>query len=246
MTIWHQGKHICLMKKPPIEKDDAAKMITMLKHIMRLNPYTTKTQIMDLGSHYHLSRGDHRLSQLFIRICMKNKSIYEQALKEVRQETVGLDWLSINAVVKLKWGQDSVDPYHIYKVNNKKWNSGPTFVMKSSRLSAETALKMDTRNKKTALTECVVFMDGLHSHIKDYITLTLWVENPIIEKTQRLASMECLTEDTESVMIFLKNFLDILREVKNDPQYMWKPRMIMADENRANKKVVGNVLGEEM
>ena len=115
MTIWHQGKHICLMKKPPIEKDDAAKMITMLKHIMRLNPYATKTQIMDLGSHYHLSRGDHRLSQLFIRICMKNKSIYEQALKEVCQETVGLDWSSINAVVKLKWGQDSVDPYHIYR-----------------------------------------------------------------------------------------------------------------------------------
>ena len=196
MTIWHQGKHIYLMKKPPIEKDDAAKMITMLKHIMRLNPYATKTQIMNLGSHYHLSRGDHRLSQLFIRIFMKNKSIYEQALKEVRQETVGLDWSSINAVVKLKWGQDSVNPYHIYKVNDKKWNSRLTFVMKSSKLSAETALKMDTRNKKTALTECVVFMDGLHSHVKDYITLTLLVENPIIEKTQRLASMECLTEDT--------------------------------------------------
>ena len=111
--------------------------------------------------------------------------------------------------------------------------------MKSSRLSTETALKMDTRNKKNS-------MDGLHSHVKDYITLTLWVENPIIEKTQRLASMECLSEDTENVTIFLRNFLDILCEVKNDPQYMWKPRMIMADESRANIKVVGNVLGEEM
>ena len=177
---------------------------------MQLNPYTTKTQIMDLGSHYHLSRGDHRLSQLFIRICMKNKSIYEQALKEVHQETVGLDWSSINAVVKLKWGQDSVNPHHIYKVNNKKWNSRPTFVMKSSRLSTETALKMDTRNKKTALTECFVFMDGLHSHIKDYITLTLWVENPIIEKTQRLASMECLTEDTENVMLTISHSVSAL------------------------------------
>ena len=201
---------------------------------------------MDLGGHYHLSRGDHRLSQLFIRICMKNKSIYEQALKEVWQETVGLDWSSINAVVKLKWGQDSVDPYHIYKVNDKKWNSRLTFVMKSSRLSTETALKMDTRNKKTALTECVVFIDGLHSRAKDYTTPTLLVENPIIEKTQRLASMECLTGDTENVTIFLQNFLDILHEVKNDPQYMWKSRMIMAGENGANKKVVGNVLGEEM
>ena len=78
---------------------------------------------------------------------MKNKSIYEQALKEVHQETVGLDWSSINAVVKLKWGQDSVDLYHIYKVNDSR----PTFVMKSSRLSAESALKMDTRNKKNSI-----------------------------------------------------------------------------------------------
>ena len=58
--------------------------------------------------------------------------------------------------------------------------------------------------------------------------------------------MECLTEDPENVMIFLQNFLEMLCVVKNDPQYMWKPRMIMADENGANKKVVGNVLGEEM
>ena len=58
--------------------------------------------------------------------------------------------------------------------------------------------------------------------------------------------MGCLTEDAENVTIFLHNFLDILCEVKNDPQYMWKPRMIMADENGANKEAVGNVLKEEM
>ena len=112
---------------------------------------------------------------------MKNKSIYEQALQEVRQETVGWDWSSTNAVVKLKRGQDNVDKYHIYKVNNKK-NGNPMFVMKSSKLSAETALHMDTHNKKTPLMECVVFMDGLHSRVKDCITLTLWVENLIICK----------------------------------------------------------------
>ena len=177
---------------------------------------------------------------------MKNKAIFEQALWEVHQETVGHDWLSINAVVKLKRGQDSIDPYHIFKVNDKKWNGNPTFVMKSSRLAAETALWMDTHNKKTPMTECVVFMDRLHSRVKDYTTLTLWVENPIICKTQRLASMECTSEDTENVTIFLQNFLAILRKVKKDPNYMWKPCMIMADENSANKRAVGNVLGEDM
>ena len=61
-----------------------------------------KTQIMDLSSEYHLVHGENWLAHLFIQICLKNKSIYEQALWEVRQETVGWDKSSINAVVKLK------------------------------------------------------------------------------------------------------------------------------------------------
>ena len=90
--------------------------------------------------------------------------------------------------------------------------------MKSSKLSAETALHMDMHNKKMPLTECVIFMDGLHSNIKDYITLTLWVDNPD----------------------------NILHKVKKDPNYVWKPQMIMADENGTNKRAVENVLGEDM
>ena len=62
---------------------------------------------MDLGSEYHLVRGENWLSHLFVEICMKNKLICEQALWEVRQENVGCDWSSINAVLKLKRGQDS-------------------------------------------------------------------------------------------------------------------------------------------
>ena len=212
-----------LLKKPPVEKDDAMKMVNMLKNVMQLHPHATKTQIMDFGSEYHLVHGENQLSHLFFQICMKNKSIYEQALWEVRQETVGHNWSSTNAVVKLKRGQDSVDKYHIYKVNDKKWNGNPTFVMKSSKLSAETTLCMDTHNKKTPFTECVVFMDGLHSRVKDYITLTLWVVNLIIYKMQRLASMECASDDTENITIFLQNFLDVLHKVKNDPNYVWKP-----------------------
>ena len=212
------------------------KIVNMLKNVMQLHPHATKTQIMDLGSEYHLACGENRLSHLFVQICMKNKSIYEQALWEVRQETVGHDWSSINAVVKLKRGQNSVDKYHIYIVNDKKWNGNPN----------DMALHMDTHNKKTPLMESVVFMNGLHSTVKDYITLILRVENPITCKMQRLASVECASWDTENITIFLQNFLDILCEVKNDPNYGWKPRMIMADENGTNKRAVGYVLGEDM
>ena len=89
MTIWHQGKHICLLKKPLVEKDDAMKMVTMFKNAMRLHPHAMKTQIMDLGSEYHLAHGENWLAHLFVQVCMKNKLISEQPLQEVRQKTVG-------------------------------------------------------------------------------------------------------------------------------------------------------------
>ena len=62
-------------------------MVTMLKNVMQLHLHASKTQLMDLGSQYHLVRGEHRLAELFIKICMKNKAIFEQALWEVQQET---------------------------------------------------------------------------------------------------------------------------------------------------------------
>ena len=47
---------------------------------MQLNLHATKTQIMDLGSEYHLAHGENWLSHLFVQICMENKLIYEQTL----------------------------------------------------------------------------------------------------------------------------------------------------------------------
>ena len=132
---------------------------------------------MDLGSQYHLAWGEHRLAELFIKICMKNKAIFEQALQEVCQETVGHNWLSINTVVKLKRGKTALI-HTIFKVNDKKWNGNPTSLMKSSRLATKTALQMDTHNKKTPHDR----MPSLHGWItfesEDNIILTLWVENP--------------------------------------------------------------------
>ena len=83
LTIWHQGKHICLLKKPLVEKDDAMKMVNMFKNVMQLHLHATKTQIMDLGSEYHLVHGENQLSHLFVQICMENKLIYDQALQEI-------------------------------------------------------------------------------------------------------------------------------------------------------------------
>ena len=82
------------------------------------------------------------------------------------------------------------------------------------------------------MTECVVFMDGLHSRVKDNITLTLSVENPIICKMQRLASMECTSEDTENVTIILQNFLAILCKSEKGSE-------LYVEATHDNKRAVG-------
>ena len=88
---------------------------------------------------------------------------------------------SIDAVATVKKTQERYDRFHTYEVNDKKMNGQSLYVFKSSTPMAKIALLMDQENpKKTPFQEAFVFMDGLHSHVKDYITLTLWLHNPVI------------------------------------------------------------------
>ena len=38
----------------------------------------------------------------------------------------------------------------------------------------------------------------------------------------------------------------MLRQVKGDPDYIWEPKCIMADENGANKNAIGKVFGKDL
>ena len=106
---------------------------------------------------------------------------------------------------------------------------------------------MDQNNKvKTPFQDAVAFMDGLHSRVVNYTTLMLWVHNPVIQHLQRIACMECKSENTENITTFLTLVNEMLRQVKRDPNFIWAPKCIMVDENGANKNAIGNVFGEEL
>ena len=70
-------------------------------------------------------------------------------------------------------------------------------------------------------------MDGLHSCVKGFVTLTLWVKNPTSLITHCLACMECESEDTQNVTLFLRLYNKILHKVKGHSSYVWSPRGIM-------------------
>ena len=108
---------------------------------------------------------------------------------------------------------------------------------------AKITLLMDQDNpQKTPFQDVVVFMDSLHSHVK---ALTLWLHNPVIRHMQKIAYMDCESENVHNISKFLSLVNKMLPELKGDVNYIWNPRAIMTDENAANKIAVGNILGED-
>ena len=71
-------------------------------------------------------------------------------------------------------------------------------------------------------------------------------DNPCITITHCLACVDCESENTENVALFLKLFNVILCKVKKDPLFIWSLRGIMVDENGANKNAIRQVLGDKM
>ena len=89
-------------------------------------------------------------------------------------------------------------------------------------------------------------MDGLHSRIVNYTTLTPCVNNPVIHHLQCIVCMECESENTENITMFLTLVNEMLRQVKGDLNYMWEPKCIMATKNGANKNAINIVFGEDL
>ena len=150
------------------------------------------------------------------------------------------DMHSLSAVGILKKNSDSFDKYHIYRINDRALNSSPSFVFKSSKAACDVALEMHYDPKsKNPLQQQVAFLDGLHSHVKNYITLTIWVYNPVTVGLFRLDVMEAENEDTMNITTFLRTFNDILHEHSGNPDLVWHPSGFMTDENGANEIAIG-------
>ena len=62
---------------------------------------------------------------------------------------------------------------------------------------------MDQDNEeKMSFQDVVAFVDGLHSHVKDYTALTLWLHNPVIHYMQCITYMDCDLENTANITTF--------------------------------------------
>ena len=252
MTVWHQGMHTCTLKTRDETREEKEKKKEVLKIILSKNPKATKNKIIDEGSKYFLLRGDARSAQNFVKACTD-----KQALNEVRKETmedvIGLDMHSINAVAIVKKETDKVDPYHIFQINDRKMNNESSMVFKSSQVAAQLAIEMHndshSQNRNipfNPMKDQVAYLDGMHSRVHGYVTLTLWVYSPVTLGVMQLAIMECEKEDANNISMFLYTFNKMLKQHTNIPDFTWNPRGFMCDENGANKIAIKRVLGENV
>ena len=217
----------------------------LLKTILKIFPCLLKTKLSDIGAQYYIQCGYPDVAQHFVQACT-DKEVVTEARTESYAELLGMDHHSVHAVAIIKNKIDTVDPFYIYKINDRKWNGSGTYIFKSSQNATEIGLAMDRTARQTPFRDLVAHMGGLHSCVKGFVTLTLWVKNPVSLITHRLACMEYESEYTTNVIHFLTLYNKILWKVKGDSSFVWSPRGIMTDENGANKNADRAVLGQTM
>ena len=149
---------------------------------------------------------------------------------------------SLEAVSHVKEGSDKVDPFHIYKINSKRLNNNPDYVMKSSSKILRLAIDIDVDWTDNPLKFEDAFFDGSHSRCTDFISLDLWV---IVRRIICLASMKVRSEKTKEVTIFWELLNEMLEQLTKKPGYKFNPNYIMFDEGGTNFTSVDGVFGEE-
>ena len=125
----------------------------------------------------------------------------------------------------------------------------PSCVFKTSRTAAEIALKMDpntAEGQNSTMNEEHAYLDGMHSQVRGYKSLSLWTYHPGMHRVIHLATMEAEREDTECITLFLSLFNQLLSSASGVPNYKFNPCGLMCDEAGANFLAVEAALGTEI
>ena len=248
LTVFHQGIHKCTLK-PEIQSTLSWAKQEMVNRDLCKTPKEWKIDLMG----YYLAKGEVEKSsevaeklndpQVFDKLCYMVK---EGGCKQSSKESTVDAFKNIRT---LKETTDKKDLFNIYKINCSDINGEPSFVFKTSRKALELALKMDPNvedgKERSILTFEWVYIDGMHSCVIGFKTLTMWTYHPGMHRVMNLAIMDCEHENTEMLTLFLKLFNYALQDLTGDKTYKFNPYRIKCDENGANFNAIVNVFGKE-
>ena len=254
LTIWHQGKHKCNLK--PDIKGQREKLREESKNRPPISIQlrnTSKEFQIDLIGYYILIGDMKRAVEMAQGLADKDlirklrNDDGNNLLTEI-QYSYGNELAQFKNLGKLKAAADKDDQYHIYKMNCRSMTGEPSYVFKTSKTAALIALKMDPKTStgsESTMTEEEAYLDGMHSRVKGYKSLSLWTYHPGMKRVIRLATMEAEKEDTESLTMFLNLFNSVLSQVSGIVDYKFNPVKMMCDEAGANFLAIEAALGSE-
>ena len=238
-TVQHIGNHQCCLQQEVVSDLDFTK-----KWIERYPGLNFRDLRCEVIQHY-LDSGDS------IETEQAAYCITDQAFRKIKQSIKSesdmdkVEVQSLEAVGLVKEGSDTVNPFHVYKINSKRLNNKPDYVMKSSSKILKLAIDMDVDGPDNPLKSEDAFFDGSHSRCTDFISLGLWVMHTPMRRIICLASMEVRSEKTEELTIFWELLNEMLEQLTKKPGYKFNPNYIMFDEGGANFTSVDGVFGEE-
>ena len=238
-TVQHIGTHNCTLQQEVTSDLEFTKK--WIERYPGLNFRDLRSQViqqyLDSGDSKEAEQAAYRITdQAFRKIKRTMKAESPLDLVEVQ---------SLEAVGHVKEGSDKVDPFHVYKINSKRLNNKPDYVMKSSSKILKLAVEMDVDGPDNPLKAEDAFFDGSHSRCTDFISLGLWMLHTPMRRIIRLASMEVRTEKTEELTIFWELLNEMLEKITKKTGYKFNPNYIMFDEAGANFTSVKGVFGDE-
>ena len=168
-TVQHIGNHQCCLQQEVVSDLDFTK-----KWIERYPGHNFRDLRSEVIQHYLDSGDSTQAEQAAYRIT-------DQAFRKIKRSIKSesdmdkVEVQSLEAVGLVKEGSDTVDPFHIYKINSKRLNNKPDYVIKSSSKILKLAIDMDVDGPDNPLKSEDAFFDGSHSRCTDFISLGLWV-----------------------------------------------------------------------
>ena len=117
-----------------------------------------------------------------------------------------------------------------------------SYVLKTSAISLWIAAmmlgKIKINGEDSPLAYEPAYFDGMHSHMKHFVTLTCWAFHPAMWLMMMLAVMDTPSENANDIEIFFVTFNKVLADYLEEEHYIWDPYLIMMDHKGANFEAI--------
>ena len=248
LTYQHQGDHIC-QAKPNVRQH--RKILDTMP--IPITGYTKPTKYMEQCMYHYIDQEDYDAGfNVSESLCIDDvvaqvKKMRKHPNRSIHQNDE-LDSFSHVARIQESLLKSDKDKYLVYKWECQLMGGMHSYVFKTSAVSLKVVSMMAGKVKvggqdSTLCTE-PAFFDGMHTRVKFFVSLTLWVFHPTMRMMLLLAVMDTPREHSDDIEIFFDTFNKALGDYLNEPEYIWDPFLIMMDHKGANFEALEHVYGE--